>query len=284
MSSCLVSSEVGGADQRADDAPADDPEHGQQREVDGEHVERVAPVEPARVAALGRAASPGRQLPVVQHGVGDDLHAVAGRLDPPAEVEVVAEQPEPGVEPAELIPHVAPDEHARRAHGEHGPLVVVLALVDLARVDAGDRGGPPGRWRRPPRGASAGPGRRAPWARAPRRSGPCSPPAAAARARPGPARSRRAAARSTRPGSRFGSVMPGPPPGRVPQRDRDRLAVARWTAPCRRPRPGRSARRARPRCDPGFRCPRRPPARPGRSAPGAPGRGRAASEHRRARR
>ena len=123
---------------RADNRPADDPEHGQQRKVDGEHVERVAPVEPARAAALGRAAPPGRQLPVVEHRVGDDLHPVAGRLHPPAEVEVVAEQPEPGVEPAELIPHVAPDEHARRAHGEHGLVVVVLTLVDLARLDAGD--------------------------------------------------------------------------------------------------------------------------------------------------
>ena len=118
--------------------PADDAEHGQQRQVDGEHVERVAPVEPARAAALGRPASPGRQLPVVEHRVGDDLHPVAGRLRPPAEVQVVAEHPEPGVEPAELIPHVAPDEHARRAHREHGLVVVVLALVDLARLDARD--------------------------------------------------------------------------------------------------------------------------------------------------
>ena len=32
-------------------------EHGQQRKVDGEHVQRVAPVEPARAAALGRACA-----------------------------------------------------------------------------------------------------------------------------------------------------------------------------------------------------------------------------------
>jgi hypothetical protein len=75
---------------------------------------------------------------VVQQRVGHDLDPVAGRLDPPAEVQVVAEKPEPGVEPAELIPHIAPDEHAGRAHGEHGLVVVVLALVDLARLDAGD--------------------------------------------------------------------------------------------------------------------------------------------------
>jgi hypothetical protein len=75
---------------------------------------------------------------VVQHGVGDHLHTGSGRLNPPAEVDVVAEQPEVGIEPAEPVPYVAPDEHAGRAHREHGALVVVLALVDLAGIDAGD--------------------------------------------------------------------------------------------------------------------------------------------------
>ena len=117
---------------------ADHPDHGQQREVDREDVERVAPVERARAALLARPASPGGKLAVVEHRVGDDLHPVAGRLDPPAEVKVVAEQPEPGVEPAELIPHIAPDQHARRADGEHRLVVVVLALVDLAGIDARD--------------------------------------------------------------------------------------------------------------------------------------------------
>ena len=73
---------------------------------------------------------------VVQHGVGDHLHARAGRLHPPAEVDVVAEQPQARVEPAQPVPYVAPDEHAGRADREHGALVVVLALVDLAGVDA----------------------------------------------------------------------------------------------------------------------------------------------------
>ena len=134
----LGQQEVGGADQRADDGAADHPEHGQQREVDGEDVQRVTPVEAARVAGVGRPAAPRGEVAVVQDGVGDHLHPQASALDPPAEVHVVAEERQRRVEAAEPLPHVAPDEHACRAHGEHGPLVVVLALVDLARVDAGD--------------------------------------------------------------------------------------------------------------------------------------------------
>ena len=75
---------------------------------------------------------------MVHDGVSDHLHAQARGLGPPAEVDVVAEKLQRRVETAEPLPHVAPDEHARRAHGQHGPLVVVLALVDLARVDARD--------------------------------------------------------------------------------------------------------------------------------------------------
>ena len=133
----LGEQEVGGADQRAGDAAADHPEHGQQREVDGEDVQRVAPVEAAGVALDGPAAPRG-ELAVVQDRVGDHLHAQARGLYPPAEVHVVAEEPQGRVEAAEPVPHVAPDQHAGRAHGEDGALVVVLALVDLARVDAGD--------------------------------------------------------------------------------------------------------------------------------------------------
>ena len=81
-------------------------------------------------------APPRAEFPVVQDGVGGHLDAQARRLYPPAEVDVVAEQPQAGVEPAEPVPHVAPDEHAGRADRQHRPLVVVLALVDLAGVDA----------------------------------------------------------------------------------------------------------------------------------------------------
>ena len=72
--------------------------------------------------------------------------------------------------------------------------------------------------------------------------------------------------------------------GRVPESDRDRLAVAGGPVHAEHRVLRRSARPGRPRCDRGSPCPRRRSARPGRSAPGVPGRGRAASERRRARR
>ena len=134
----------GRADQGPGHAAGQRPEHGPERKVDREHVQRAAPVEHARMAAGGRrlADLPGRQLTVVHHRVGDDPHLVAGRVRPPAEVDVVAEQRQVVVEAAELIPDVAADQHARRADREHGPVPVVLALVDLARLDPGEP--PPG--------------------------------------------------------------------------------------------------------------------------------------------
>ena len=75
---------------------------------------------------------------MVHHGVGDHPHLVAGRVHPPAEVDVVAEQGQVGVEAAELVPDIAADQHARRADRQHGPAAVVLALVDLARLDPGE--------------------------------------------------------------------------------------------------------------------------------------------------
>ena len=89
-------------------------------------------------AGRGRLADlPGRELAVVHHRVGDHPHLVAGRVRPPAEVDVVAEQGQVGIEAAELVPDVAADQHAGRADGQHGPAAVVLALIDLARLDPG---------------------------------------------------------------------------------------------------------------------------------------------------
>ena len=136
----LGDQEVGGPHQRPGHAPGHDAEHGQQRQVHGEHVKRVAPVQLAQAARLtvrGVPAPPGGQFAVVQHGIGDDLHAVAGALSPPAEVHVVAEQLEPGVEPAEPVPGVPPDQHAGGPDREHGAVVIVLALVDLTWLDPG---------------------------------------------------------------------------------------------------------------------------------------------------
>ena len=74
---------------------------------------------------------------MVDDRVGDYPHVVLGRVCPPAEVDVVAEQRQQRVEPAQLVPHVPADEHAGRADREHPAVAVVLALVDLARLDAG---------------------------------------------------------------------------------------------------------------------------------------------------
>ena len=92
-----------------------------------------------RMTARGRGLPdlPGRQVAVVHHRVGDHPDVVAGRVNPPAEVEVVAHQGQVGVEAADLVPDITADQHARRTHRQHRPVAVVLALVDLARLDPG---------------------------------------------------------------------------------------------------------------------------------------------------
>jgi hypothetical protein len=132
--------EIGRADQRPGDAAAHDGEHGRQRQVDRENVERAAPVEQPRMAAGGGrlADLPGGQLAVVHHRVRDHPDFVAGRVHPPAEVDVVTEQGQVGVEAAQLVPDVPADQHARRADRQHPAVPVLLALVDLARLDPGE--------------------------------------------------------------------------------------------------------------------------------------------------
>ncbi len=68
---------------------------------------------------------------------GGDEDAVAGGLGAPAQVDVVTHQGQPAVEAAELLEDVAADQHAGGGHGQHGPDVVVLALVLFAAVEAG---------------------------------------------------------------------------------------------------------------------------------------------------
>ena len=75
---------------------------------------------------------------MVDDRVGDDADPVARGLDPPAEVDVLPVEPHAGIEAADLVPHVAADQHPGAAHGERVPVAVVLALVDLARLDPGD--------------------------------------------------------------------------------------------------------------------------------------------------
>src|ERR1700686_3118206 len=88
--------------------------------------------------------------------VGSPRAVGPGGVPPPAEVDVVAHQGQVGVEPADLVPDVAADQHARRAHGQHRAVAVVLALVDLAGPHPG--GTPPPRSpRRSFRSISLGP-------------------------------------------------------------------------------------------------------------------------------
>lgn len=66
-----------------------------------------------------------------------DEDAQSGGVRAPAQVDVVAHQGQPAVESAEPLEDVAPDQHAGGGHRQHGPDVVVLALVLLAAVQAG---------------------------------------------------------------------------------------------------------------------------------------------------
>ena len=77
------------------------------------------------------------RLGVVHDGVGDDDHPVAGQVGPPAQVDVVAQQRQPGVEAAELVPDVAAHQHPGGADREHRADAVVLALVVLAALQPG---------------------------------------------------------------------------------------------------------------------------------------------------
>ena len=114
-------------------------EHRPGRQVARQDQQRVAAVLAPGVGCRGRLAPvPGGGLDVVDHGFGDHPHLVAGRLNPPAEVGVLTEQPHARVEPADLLPHVAASQHPGAAHGEDIAVPVVLALIGLARLNAGD--------------------------------------------------------------------------------------------------------------------------------------------------
>src|SRR5206468_840115 len=66
-----------------------------------------------------RADAARRSLGVEHVCVRRDHDALTCPRRSPAEVEVVAKQRQPFVEPAEQLPGGAPDEHACTAHGEH---------------------------------------------------------------------------------------------------------------------------------------------------------------------
>jgi hypothetical protein len=87
-----------------------------------------------RVQATATGAERGD---VPQPGGGHAQHHVAGPVDPPAEVEVVAQQRQPGVVAPERGPHVAAHQRTGRGHGEHLGVLPELPEVEFHRVDAG---------------------------------------------------------------------------------------------------------------------------------------------------
>ena len=110
-----------------------------QGQVGQQGQQRVVPVHPAWPRGRGRGAPvPGRGLEVVDDGVGDHPHPVPGRVGPPAEVHVVAQQRHGRVEAADLVPYVPADQHPGAADRHHVAVPVMLALVHLAGLHAGD--------------------------------------------------------------------------------------------------------------------------------------------------
>ena len=119
--------------------PRDEPQQPHQRGV-GEQ-------DPQRVAAVCRRGPTGGcvRLPVARRrgpgvpdrGRRDDEDPVAGGVDAPAQVEVVAEDRQGGVQPSEGVPHVPAHEGAGSADGQDVPDGVVLALVVLPPLQAG---------------------------------------------------------------------------------------------------------------------------------------------------
>ncbi len=78
-----------------------------------------------------------RRLGVEDDRVRHDQGAVAGGGRAPAEVDVVAEDRQLGVEAAELLEHRAAHQHAGGVDREHLADLVVLALVVLAALQPG---------------------------------------------------------------------------------------------------------------------------------------------------
>ncbi len=133
------------ADQHARDPqerPAEQPDVLPQetwhRGVGEQRVDRGPALLPVRHVTRGTRAGAAAARLGVEHDGGRRRHrAVARPGDPPAEVDVVVEQRQVGVEPVELVPHVAADQHARGVDREHVARPVVLAGIRLAGLEAG---------------------------------------------------------------------------------------------------------------------------------------------------
>jgi hypothetical protein len=136
---------------RADQQEADHPQQRAQAQPDQlegqrartrvhqQRVEGGAPLLVVRVpAGQGRASDAAvGGLGVEDHGLRDDQGPVSGRRRAPAEVDVVAEDRQLRVEPAQLLEHRSAHEHAGGVDREHRAHLVVLALVVLAAFQAG---------------------------------------------------------------------------------------------------------------------------------------------------
>ena len=80
----------------------------------------------------------GRGLTVVNDRVGGDEYPRTSSLGSPAEIEIITEELEFGVESAEKVPDLASDEHAGRADREYVAHSVVLSLIVLASLKTGE--------------------------------------------------------------------------------------------------------------------------------------------------
>ncbi len=124
--------------------------HGHLRERSGREVEHdgqasrrvvvlehrpqlVAPTQQSRVAGPPRAGP--RHLQVAHARRGSDDDPRPGHLGSPAQVHVLAEQLDVGIEAAERPEKVGPHQDDAAGHGEHLTTLVVLGLVELARLD-----------------------------------------------------------------------------------------------------------------------------------------------------
>src|SRR4051794_23663429 len=126
-----------GSHQTLDDVAKDQQRHQQRRRV-GEH-NLHAVTAPYRagpsVDGISSACTSGQRRGVTDDGARGDPDALAGTVEPPAEVDVVPEQRPAPVETAEAIPDLAPDKQTGGAAREDVADIVVLSLVDLTRLE-----------------------------------------------------------------------------------------------------------------------------------------------------
>ena len=133
----------GDAEDQFEDAPQQR-SHGVQRDHPKRcMLEPQVHLGPARGRGGAQCMRPVRN---VEHfGAGHHYHAVSGQPVPPAEVHVVSGAGECPIKPFEVFPDVAPHQHSCGVDGEGVGAAVILALVELIRLDQGEPLGPAAR-------------------------------------------------------------------------------------------------------------------------------------------